>query len=110
MNNAIRRLQTLLEEERDALLAGDLARVGALIDEKTALTEQLERAPVAELKALSGLLHRNAALIAAARDGVSEVVTTLRKQKAARTTLSSYDSAGRPTQISNTKSATERRF
>jgi len=110
MNDAIRRLKSLLEDERQALLAGDLERVGALIEEKVALTDHLEKAPLAELKSMSGLLNRNAALLAAAKDGVGDVVTTLRKQKAARTTLSTYDSAGRPAQISNTRSGTERRF
>jgi len=110
MSDAIRRLKTLLEDERQALLAGDLERVAALIGEKTVLTNRLEKAPLVELEAMSGLLSRNAALLLAARDGVTDVVTTLRKQTAARTTLSTYDSAGRPARISNTRSGTERRF
>lgn len=110
MNDVIRRLKTLLEKERQALLAGDLERVAAFIEEKTVLTDRLEKAPLAELRAMSGLLGRNAALLSAAKDGVTDVVATLRKQSAARTTLSTYDSAGRPAQISNARSATERRF
>jgi hypothetical protein len=59
---------------------------------------------------LASALARNSTLFAAAREGVGTVLTTLNQQRAARTTLSSYDSSGKATQISQPKRGTERRF
>lgn len=107
---AVERLSRLLEVERAALLAGDFDTVGALIEEKEALAAQFDDANAAELRLLSTALIRNSSLFAAARDGVETVVTTLRQQHAARTTLSSYDSSGKATQITQKARSTERRF
>lgn len=107
---AIQKLHQLLEVERAALLAGDLAAIKDLAIEKEALVRQFGDVNTAELSQLSGTLARNGALLAAAQDGVELVLTTLRNQKEARQTLSGYDSTGKATTISNRAHGTERRF
>jgi len=107
---AVDQLRHLLEVERAALLAGDLATVGTMITEKEQLTVRLEADNPLELRLLSAQLERNGALMSAARDGVEDVIATLRQQRAARSTLSTYDSDGKPNQISRSSSATVRRF
>ena len=107
---AIDRLTHLLEVEREALLKGDFESLGALIEEKESLATQFDEANAAELRLLSTALAHNSILFAAAHEGVTTVVTTLRQQRAARTTLSSYDSSGKATQISQPERGTERRY
>lgn len=107
---SVEKLAKLLDAERDALLAGDFESVAALIPEKEALAARFHDAKSADLKLLSATLMRNSVLLAAAKEGVASVVTTLNQQRAARAGLSSYDSAGRATQIGQTTGKTERRF
>jgi hypothetical protein len=110
MTKTVERLSRLLEIERTALLEGDFEKIGGLIEEKEALSTQFGNANAAELRLLSMALARNSTLFAAAHEGVANVVATLRQQRSARTTLSTYDSAGKATKISQTKSGTERRY
>ncbi len=107
---AIGRLARLLEVEREALLNGDFDTLGELVEEKETLATQFDDANAAELRLLSAALTRNSNLFAAAHEGVTTVVTALRQQRAARTTLSSYDSSGNATQISQPPRGTERRY
>ena len=111
MSNApIDRLIRLLEAEKTALLAGDFEAVGAMIPEKEALAQSFEQSDSGALSILADTLARNGVLLAAAKDGVSTVVQTMRQQRDARRTLSSYDKNGNATQISQPTRATERRF
>jgi len=109
-SRAIAQLIRLLDKERRALISGDLETVIGLTDEKRALADQLESADTVELQALSMKLAQNGRLLAAARDGVSDVATTLKKQREARTKLSGYDRTGKATTITGTPTKTERRF
>ena len=104
------RLARLLEEERTALLAGDLEQVGAMAAEKESLAHSFHDTNSAALSALANDLARNGALLAAAKDGVTTVLTTLNNQREARNTLSTYDSQGRAATISQASKGTERRF
>ena len=107
---AIQKLHRLLEEERAALLAGDLDAIKYLAVEKEVLVQQFGDTNTRELAQLSGALARNGALLSAAQDGVTLVMTTLREQREARETLSGYDSTGKATTISQRPHGTERRF
>lgn len=109
-NSAAQKLARLLEVERAALLKGDFAAVGDLIEEKEALAAQFNDTNARDLRMLSTALAHNSALFAAARDGVNTVRSTLEKQRQARNTLSSYDSSGKATQISQPERMTERRY
>lgn len=110
MTKAVDRLARLLEIEHVALLSGDFETVGGLVAEKEVLATQFDDANATELKFLSTALARNSTLFAAAHEGVTTVVSALRQQRAARTTLSSYDSSGKATQISQPERGTERRY
>lgn len=107
---AVDRLAHLLEVEKAALLSGDLQAVGTLTAEKEALAAGFENGTPGELRALSSALERNGVLLAAAKDGVSTVLETLRQQRDARMSLSSYDSSGKATKIEQPARGTERRF
>jgi len=108
--SAVNRLARLLEEERNALLTGNLEQVGALAAEKEALADAFDDTNAQALAGLSHDLVRNGALLAAAREGVTTVLATLSKQREARNSLSTYDSQGRASTISNAPKGTERRF
>lgn len=107
---AVQKLAKLLEVEREALLRGDFETVGGLIQEKETLAAQFDDANARDLRVLSNALTHNSALFAAAREGVSAVQTTLQEQRQARNTLSSYDSSGKATKISQPARLTERRY
>jgi hypothetical protein len=110
MTEAVDRLARLLEIERLALLNGDFDAVSELLAEKEALSSQFNEANAAELRLLSTALTRNSGLFAAAGEDAANVVATLRQQHAARTTLSSYDSSGKATLISQPEHGTVRRY
>jgi len=81
----LRRLVTLLEEERAALHNTDLARLDRLTPRKQQLLDQLANDTVApasqdearELAAVTSLAHRNAGLIEAALAGLRDVQALL---------------------------------
>lgn len=104
------RLSHLLRTERQALMAGDLEVVGSLIEEKSALAAELAGASGKELHDLAEALEQNGRLIAAAQEGVATVLNTLKQQRDARTSLSSYGPTGHAKQISPVSGGTERRF
>lgn len=104
------RLAHLLEVEKTALLTGDFDTINAIMPEKEALAAEFDSANAADLSALSSALIRNGTLLAAAKDGVSAVLTTLQNQRNARMSLSSYDSKGNATTIAQPERGTERRF
>lgn len=64
------RLESLLDETRDALLAGDLSRLGALADRTEQALAASSPAGLAEPGRLRDLSRRNEALLAAAIRGV----------------------------------------
>ncbi|MBU2992396.1 hypothetical protein Q4555_09200 [Octadecabacter sp. 1_MG-2023] len=107
---AVLRLKMILEAERAALLTGDFATVETLAEEKIELSQNIGPEDRHELAALSGALAQNTTLLAAARDGVSNVLTALANQRAARQRLSSYDRSGKATTITQQPAKTERRF
>lgn len=104
------RLSQLIMIEREALLAGDLDAVVALAEEKASMAQTLEQENAADLRILSSQLEHNGRLLAAAREGVATVLTTLKNQREARNSLASYDRTGRARQISPVGGGTERRF
>ena len=97
MTDVTDRLSSLIEAEREALLAGDLQRVEGLLDEKTALAEELSALspPPDELKPLRRALQRNQELFDRALEGIRNVVNRLGDMQQVRKSLETYDSQGK---------------
>lgn len=107
---SIDRLKRLLETEKSLLLSGNLAGVADLTEEKEALTTSLENGGPSDLLPLAAQLQENGRLMAAAKTGVAQVLETLRQQRAARASLSTYDRHGTATHIGAVREGTSRRF
>lgn len=94
------RIEALIEEERQALLAGDLDRLGDLVDQK----EQLfaSAGSIAEHAALDRMqtnLRRNHALFDEALKGIRAVSARLAEINRLRDTLETYDASGRKSRL-----------
>jgi flagellar biosynthesis/type III secretory pathway chaperone len=83
----ISELRSLLETETAAILTGQYAQLDDLASRKDQLFQELQQAPraAADLRAISRMLARNQALLAAALKGISAV----------RDGLQVYDQSGR---------------
>ncbi|SET54482.1 hypothetical protein [Oceanicella actignis] len=96
-SGAARRLTELFRQEREALLAGDLAAFAALQAQKTPLAQALENgAPpdAASLGALRDAAARSLATLEAYREGIRQARAWLDKARAARRELGAYTAAG----------------
>ncbi|MDW4498258.1 flagellar export chaperone FlgN [Sulfitobacter sp. D35] len=89
-------LDELLEEERAALLKGDLETVSQLLDSKTELIERLSRLELesAALTTLDGKVRRNQALLEQAAAGIRKVAARLAELRQVRATLDTYTQRG----------------
>ena len=95
--NSIDDLDDLLDEERTALLAGDIDRVGRLTERKQALIALLNDADPSDassLSALQGKVVRNQGLLGAALDGIKAVTQRLAVMQRIKTSLDVYDARG----------------
>ncbi|NBB84534.1 MAG: hypothetical protein GVY28_14175 [Alphaproteobacteria bacterium] len=95
------RLRRLLAEEHDALRAGAVDQLDALLRRKEALAEEAEAADVralgcspAEAEALRRLAVRNAALLEAARDGIRAAIDRVGERARLAGRLDTYDASG----------------
>lgn len=100
----VRRLEALLEAERNALCGGDLERIESLLAEKRALSEELAALPqpVAELAPLRERLQRNTVLYDVALAGIRRVVHRLGTLHELRRTLETYDARGKRQSVADT--------
>ncbi|MBR2573341.1 MAG: flagellar protein FlgN [Loktanella sp.] len=90
-------LRSLLETEIAAILAGQYDVLDDLAARKDQLFHELQQAPraAADLRAISRMLARNQALLAAALKGISAARLRLTALKAVRDGLQVYDQTGR---------------
>ena len=98
-----RDLDQLLEEERAALLEGDLARIAAIVDTKAALIEDLRNADPAqasEIAPLQSKLRRNQELFDQTLAGIRNVAARLGDMRRLRREMETYDKQGKRTTIS----------
>jgi hypothetical protein len=106
-------LDDLLEDERAALLKGDLEGVGRLFARKEALIEelsQLEAYEAESLGQLQGKMKRNRDLLDSALEGIRAVASRLAALRRVKSTLDTYDSNGAKRSIEVGKdSAVEKR-
>ncbi|WP_235000614.1 hypothetical protein [Pseudooctadecabacter jejudonensis] len=99
-----------MDAEKAALFSGDLDAIAKMAEQKMQLTQKLEGASATDLSALSRRLHDHTRLLEAAKSGVGQAVATLTKQRAARSSLSSYDPSGNATSIGTPLRKTDRKF
>lgn len=106
-------LSELLEEERAALLKGDVDRLTRLADRKEALISQvdgLSDLPQAILTPLQDKLRRNHTLISHALDGIRAAANRVEDMRKARESLQTYDQHGTLRELAaNGKRAVEKR-
>ncbi len=98
LQTLIDRLDTLLEEERRLLLAGDLDAIGDLLSQKERLIDALNAtAPGAQpdLGPVQRKVARNQALLDGALQGIRKVAARMAAFRKIRRTLETYDESGR---------------
>lgn len=99
-------LDALLDEERDALLAGNLEAMSALVERKEDLISALNARDPQQLQAdladLQGKVSRNQTLLDGALEGIRAVTGRLAEFRKIRLTLETYDQTGQKTAISDT--------
>ena len=94
----IDRLDGLLEQERLALLGGNLDEIARIAEEKEKLIDALNAAPLNQDDALSKLqekVARNQVLLDGALQGIRKVAARLAALRRIRKTLETYDADGR---------------
>ena len=94
----INRLDALLEDERRALLEGDLEAIAALLERKEALIDALnaqDPGTKTDLESLQGKVERNQALLDGALQGIRKVAGRMSAFRKIRQTLETYDESGR---------------
>ena len=93
----IRKLDALLEEERAALLGGDLERIGAGVAEKERLIDALNAAQDRQhdLTALQAKVVRNQGLLDGALQGIRSVAARMATYRQVRKSMDTYDGQGR---------------
>ncbi len=112
-NKLFEALDALLEEERAALLKGELEEVGQLYERKEALIEelsQIEAFEAQELYDLQGKMKRNQELLDSALEGIRTVAGRLAALRRVRSKLDTYDANGTKQSIDmTTENALEKR-
>lgn len=96
-NELFAELDCLLDTEREALLSGNLEKIGELLEQKEILIEQLSRIEECEaspLQSLTDKMKRNQDLLDSALEGIRTVANRLAALRRVRSTLDTYDSNG----------------
>ena len=96
------RIEALLEQERAALLSGDLRALGDLAEEKERLFTCLQGLGPERLDSLRGLhdmASRNQALLDGALQGIRLATARLSAYRRLRKSMDTYDPQGRKTAI-----------
>ncbi len=100
----IAQIDTLLDEERAALLKGDLESVTALVTRKEALIDRLNAQAPQPRNVVSPLREkvlRNQALLDGALEGIRNVASRMSALRRNRRNLETYDRTGRRSEISS---------
>lgn len=93
-STSIDALTDLLEQERAALLSGDIDKLARLAPHKERVLQSLDATDRPALDALHGKALRNQELIDSALQGIRDVTDRLQAMRAARRSLETYDSHG----------------
>lgn len=108
---AIEKIDDLLEDERTALLSGDLAALQGIAERKEALLQELAHArPGGDaLKALRRKAERNAELLEAATKGLRSVMRRVAEIRRANGPLKTYGQDGAQQTLGTGGASFERR-
>jgi len=102
-NEDVKRLNALLDEERDAFLKGKLSDAADLLEAKENLVDQLNANPTASAEELEGLgvkMTRNQEIMSTALDGIRAVAQRLEQLRQVRSSLDTYDARGKRQSVS----------
>jgi flagellar biosynthesis/type III secretory pathway chaperone len=102
MQDKIDSLDDLLDEERIALLDGNLDLIGRMLKRKEFLIDALNDSEKPNLEALSDLnakVTRNQALLSSALEGIQSVADRLMTMRRIKSSLDTYDAQGRRKKI-----------
>ena len=105
IDDAVNALDDLLDQERAALLAGDLDKIARTLDLKQDLINCLNTKDVPDpsrLSALNAKVVRNQSLLNSALDGVRAVTRRLATMHRIRSSLDIYDAQGNKNEIALT--------
>ncbi len=92
------KLNEILDEEREALLRGDLEKLSALLVPKETLIEAMNSIPQADLNAvriLDGKVRRNQALLDGALEGIRSVAHRMARLRDVKGALETYGADGK---------------
>ena len=101
----LKQLNDLLERERTALLAGDLAALPGLLDETERAIATLESCKLPDrekVEKIQSKIVRNQSLISGAIAGIQDVSIRMKAIRRARGGLETYDHAGIRTRYTTT--------
>ena len=101
--NVVDKLDNVLEQERLALLDGNLVQISELLEQKETLIDTLksnESAAQPELQKLQDKVARNQALLDGALQGIRTVAARVAAFRKIRRSLDTYDEKGRKQTIS----------
>ncbi len=90
-------LEACLEQERVALLDGDLDKIGLLLEEKSGLIDALNASGATHddrLETLRGKAKRNQVLLSGALEGIRNVAKRLSELQSLRHSFDTYDQRG----------------
>lgn len=102
-------LETLLDQTRDAVLAGDLVQLAELAPQVAAMAEDLPRLDAAAAERLRRKAERNAQLLQAATRGVRAAQGRM-GEIASGPMLTTYDARGQKAAIAPISALTPRRI
>ncbi|MCV2887676.1 flagellar biosynthesis protein FlgN [Ruegeria aquimaris] len=108
LNDLLTSLDSLLEQERSALVSGELDQLGPMTDEKERLVARINASvdlTPEQLAPLHRKVTRNQALLNSALEGIRSVAQRMAELRRVRQGLETYDSAGQKHRFSATRSA-----
>ncbi len=103
-DNIVNELNDLLDQERAALLDGNLEAIAALLQRKENLIDQLNAQapePPEVMSELRGKVIRNQDLFDGALEGIRKVAARMEAVRRIRHNLETYDKSGKKTEVSS---------
>lgn len=103
LQNTLKSLNTLLENERRALLSGNLDQIELLLSQKEKLVGQINGmavAPSDQVATVQGKMARNQLLLESAMSGIRAIAERIEILHQARKSLQTYNARGQKKDVS----------